>query len=57
MLIMNTYLQEIQVQIQIEFQVMQEVNDCIYTYLDHCKPPLNLDMVVKLLILYYIPLF
>ena len=57
MLTVNTNLQEIQVQIQNEFQVMQEVMDYIYMYLDHCKPPLNLYMLVQLLILCYIPPF
>ena len=57
MLTMNTNLQEIQVQIQNEFQVMQEVMDYLYMYLDHCKLPLNLYILVKLLIIYYIPPF
>ena len=57
MFTMNTNLQEIQVQIKIEFQVMQVIMDYIYMYLDHCKPPLSSYMLVKLLIIYYIPPF
>ena len=57
MLTVNTNLQEIQVQIQNEFQAIQQVMDCKYMYLDHCKPPLNVYMLAKLLIIYYIPPF
>ena len=57
MLTMNTNLQEILVQIKIEFQVIRDVIDYIYMYPDHYKPPLNLYMLVKRLIIYYIPLF